>query len=82
MCSFDRYSLILSLVTDCGSVPQPAGMKNFVTLCTTYNCTVVFECEEQYVRKGNGSVWDPFIVICMENGNWDFGNLHCEGNTL
>ncbi|XP_052258676.1 sushi, von Willebrand factor type A, EGF and pentraxin domain-containing protein 1-like [Dreissena polymorpha] len=66
---------------ECGPIPIPTGMKaNFAPTCNKYNCTVIFECEPYYERKGRSALsnGNPF-VICNADGYWDFGTLFCQG---
>ncbi|WAR05343.1 FBP1-like protein [Mya arenaria] len=90
LCGYDRASgqytttgaELVCPEVDCGPVPRPVGMRQSIDSCTTHNCTVAFECEGYYERRGQGAVpgHPEFLVVyCSARGIWDFGTLRCQG---
>uniref|UniRef100_K1QDS6 Fibropellin-1 n=1 Tax=Magallana gigas TaxID=29159 RepID=K1QDS6_MAGGI len=69
-------------VIDCGNpVKVPGSSYSTTPSPTTYGATFTFTCENLQTRKGSSSMTNDSTVTCMDDGNWDFGTLRCEGTT-
>ncbi|XP_070554568.1 sushi domain-containing protein 2-like [Ptychodera flava] len=60
---------------DCGD-PDPVSHGIPIIVCTTYNCTVDYTCEEGYNLQGVNN------RTCQSNANWDGESPSCTKSTL
>ena len=79
--SINLINVVLQTEIDCGDPGEMPGLQSDIlpTLTnTTYGASFKFECESNFMRKGNNS--DPHSVVrCLKDGRWDLGGLRCTG---
>ena len=63
---------------DCGDPPETPGAQYGFRNDNKYGSTFFFGCQETFSFNGQTSQNDN-IVRCGIDGNWDFGDLRCEG---
>ncbi|CAL4150116.1 unnamed protein product [Meganyctiphanes norvegica] len=63
---------------DCGEPAETPGATYGFNLDTRFESTFFFGCEETFSLAGQTSKNDN-VVRCQADGNWDFGDLRCEG---
>ncbi|XP_018027289.2 sushi, von Willebrand factor type A, EGF and pentraxin domain-containing protein 1, partial [Hyalella azteca] len=63
---------------DCGIPAETPGATYGFTADTKFESTFFFGCQETFSFNGQTSRNDN-VVRCDANGNWDFGDLRCEG---
>ncbi|KAL4229601.1 hypothetical protein ACF0H5_012639 [Mactra antiquata] len=85
-CGYDKLTGLYKTIGDtlvcpdveCDEPPVYTGMRPFVILSYKFNSTIVFECEDQYIRRGQSTLGN-FLVRCGSQGTWEYGTLRCEG---
>ena len=65
---------------DCGEPPETFGAEYGIIPDTRYKASFFFGCQPSFRLAGMSSRNDN-IVRCQETGEWDFGDLRCEGPT-
>ncbi|MCL4136243.1 UNVERIFIED_CONTAM: hypothetical protein GTU68_021071, partial [Idotea baltica] len=63
---------------DCGIPLETPGATYSFSGDTKYGSMFYFGCEDTFRLAGQSSK-NNNLVICMADGNWDFGSLRCEG---
>ena len=63
---------------ECGEPAETPGATYGFTADTRYESTFYFGCQETFNFNGQTSQNDN-VVRCGPDGNWDFGDLRCEG---
>ena len=63
---------------DCGVPAETPGATYGFTPDTRFGSVFFFGCQETFSFNGQTSRNDN-VVLCGSNGNWDFGDLRCEG---
>ncbi|XP_045614794.2 uncharacterized protein uif isoform X1 [Procambarus clarkii] len=63
---------------DCGIPAETPGATYGYTVDTQYQSSFFFGCEDTFSLAGQTSRNDN-AVTCQADGNWDFGDLRCEG---
>ena len=63
---------------DCGFPAESPGATNGFLANTKYEESFFFGCRDTFNLAGQSSKNDN-IIRCQDDGNWDFGDLRCEG---
>ena len=64
---------------DCGIPPAIPGADYGDFVDTRYQASFFFGCKDEAFKLAGQSSKNDNIVRCNENGQWDFGNMRCEG---